>query len=204
MSGQRIELSQGIRDWLRNAPTFPETFVLELKSEGIQKYRILDRESDGTVHGVSDRVGFKGFVLRVQPEGTQLIRAAKFAVPQDYDYVRGETDEQNMAEALRSSKGLFLTLGNCGRVDVFDEMPRQSFPKFVCFISDWVDGESLESVIINRPEKITPHFITNVSIEFNRALNFLRHHNLKHDDLHPGNLMIKKKDEGLLLDENES
>lgn len=72
----------------------------------------------------------------------------------------------------------------------------------MCFISDWIDGRTIES-LSDHPPKLTPEMASEVAIKVLRALNFLQKQGLKHDDLHWGNIMLRPMSPDLVLDEDD-
>lgn len=191
------ELSREQRSWVKLAPVFPAEFsVVSLR--GRSTYKILDRDESGIVHDLGSRMGAKGFVLRVEDAETEAVYAAKLCVPEDYDDQRTEFFETKLANKLRGADGLFVIPERAGRVTRFNEMPGPQ-DELVCFVSEWVSGCSLEQYCENTAGVVAPDFICSVSIEILRAIRFLRSRNLKHDDLHWGNIMIRERDPDLAL-----
>lgn len=201
------ELTEAQRSWVSSTPVMPE--ILRVGEEGVSQvseYRILERDSDGRVSTLGARMGFKGFVLRVQDIETEAVYAAKICIPDDYDdEKRTEFIECQLATRLRGSGDLFVAPFRVGRVTRFPGMPGPQ-DKFVCFVTDWIEGETVESVAKGRSNNIRldPQFISMVILETLRAVHFLKSRGLKHDDLHWGNIMVRKNDPGLILSEADA
>lgn len=190
------EWTEGQRNWISSGPALPE--ILTVKGTD---YRILERNEDGAVENLGTRMGFKGFVLKVQDIDTDAIYAAKICIAADYDREeRDEFVECQLGTKLRASGSLFVVPFSVGRVQMFPGMPGDQ-TKFVCFVSDWVDGETVKSIAtgISTQTILDPQFICTVILEALRAVHFLKSKNLKHDDLHWGNIMVRKEDPGLML-----
>lgn len=191
------ELTTDQIDWLKSAPKFPEEFTVT-SSKGAATYRILDRDASGKIAGLNNRMGSKGFVLRVEDAETGAVYAAKICVPEDYADDRTEFVETKLANKLRGAEGLFVLPERAGRTDRFSGMPGVQ-NSFVCFISEWVEGETLEQRCNSNTKHIDPEFICSATLEVLRAIRFLESRGLKHDDLHWGNVMIRVKDPDLAL-----
>ena len=59
--------------------------------------------------------------------------------------------------------------------------------KCVCFLQEWVDGIPLENI---KSESVTIPFILRYIDQLCNVLSILKHQKLRHDDLHPGNVMV--------------
>ncbi|RST52636.1 protein kinase family protein [Variovorax sp. MHTC-1] len=196
-----IQLSDRLRAWLKDVALVPETLELRKPSGSIVQFRILERDVDGKVSGIASRMGKKGFVLKVLDLDTNAEYAAKLCVSADYDGQRSEKDEAVLATNLRGAGDLFAPPLHIGRVQPFAGMP-DSPESFVCFISDWIEGETIES-LAQRIGGLTPDLVAEVSIQVVRALNYLKNKGLKHDDLHWGNVMVRPMPRELALSEDD-
>lgn len=200
MSGQ--ELSKEQRDWLISEAQFPEFFYLTKGSGTRIKFRILERGMDGRVEGVARRMGRKGFVLKVEDTDDNAVYAAKLCIPEDYEAQRTEQDEAKLAAKLRPATDLFALPAHAGRVSRFSAMPGLQ-AELVCFISEWVNGETLEQWCNKVDQRLSGGFIVDVAKAIVRAVTFLERKGLKHDDLHWGNVMVRSKDPDLVMSEAE-
>ncbi|MFH1495073.1 MAG: hypothetical protein ABIG70_09790 [Pseudomonadota bacterium] len=197
------ELSDGQREWLTNNPIFPPELELFGRNDRKDPYKILERDDDGRINTLSQRCGFKGFVLKVEDPDTSIIYAAKICIADDYDDKRNEFLECQLSAQLRPAGDLFVIPQRVGRVQRFPGMPGPQ-DAFVCFISDWIEGETVQQIATG--ESDTPldlQLICSVIREVLRAVQFLKHKQLKHDDLHWGNIMVRPKDPALLLNDSE-
>lgn len=194
---RKVELTEEQRAWLQAGPVLPETFILK-SSRGTATYRILDRTSEGRVTDIGARMGFKGFVLKVEDVDTEAVYAAKLCISDDYSDERNEFIETRLANKLREADSLFVIPERVGRVVRFNDMPGPQ-EDFVCFISGWVNGETLQHRCESHTKALDPEFICTVILEILRAIRFLASRNLKHDDLHWGNVMLKTRDPHLAL-----
>lgn len=195
------DLSEEQRDWLKNAAVFTEIIKLNTQSGTELSCRVLDRDENGRVRAVADRFGHKGFVLRVQDVDSEEIYAAKFCIPDDY-VLRSAQEETRLAGRLRPAGELFVRPIFVGMTSRFPNMPGDN-EEFVWFLSDWIEGKTLAQYLENEEEEVNPEFVCAVGLEILRAIRFLASHNLKHDDLHPGNVMISSRDPALALLPNE-
>lgn len=196
------DLSDAERLWLKSVATFPSTFTLERSRGGSQSFEILERAADGRVAAVARRHGYKGFVLKVRDPDTALEYAAKFCVAADY-VERTEREEAQLASKLQRAEGLFVLPTSLGRVARFAGMPLSQDTHFVCFLTTWVEGQTLEQFLTDSKDLLTPEFVCTVANEILRGVHFLAAQGLKHDDLHAGNVMISEVDPDLALTEAE-
>lgn len=196
------ELSQKQRTWLTSVAEFPESFVLAKTSGTTVVLRVLERNAIGRVEGVSRRMGRKGFVLKVEDSDDGSVYAAKLCVPEDYDNQRTEVDEAKLAAKLRPAGDLFAIPFHAGRVQRFPGMPGPQ-EELVCFVSEWVEGKTLEDWCSKEGRRLSGEFIVDVAETIARAITFLERKELKHDDLHWGNVMIRPKHPDLVMTEAE-
>jgi len=70
----------------------------------------------------------------------------------------------------------------------------QSTSNFVCFVSQWIDGETLDDYI--KKNEITSSFIVDYVRQICNALSILKARDFRHDDLHLGNVMISPPPKG--------
>lgn len=200
------ELSVDQNYWIVSAPIFPEQLSVIGKNNAISTYLILERDHEGRISGLENRTGHKGFVLKVLDTETDEELAAKICVPSDYDGDRTEFEEIKLTNKLRDAGNLFVVPFRAGRVDRFSGMPGPQ-QKFVCFVSKWIEGETVETIAEHSETRtgisLDPMFICTVVRETLRAVHFLKSRGLKHDDLHWGNIMIRKRDVGLILSDKE-
>jgi tRNA A-37 threonylcarbamoyl transferase component Bud32 len=191
-------LSDAQKAWLRSGPVIAP--VLELKSfdgHSTMSYEVMDRSEEGRV--AQPRHGHKGFVLKVRDPVTLEEFAAKLALPGDYRQPRLEK-ELLYTGRLREARNLFVCPGSVGTCAAPDGMPDVQ-EDFVCFIAPWVNGQTLEERLVDKP--IDVDFACIVAREVWRAIKFLKAKGLKHDDLHAGNVMISPKPRDLALHEGE-
>jgi hypothetical protein len=179
-------LTEDQRQWIASDPIFPDTLVVRSLDDSSQlTYNILDRV-DGRLYGLEKRCGFKGFVLKVQHPQTQLICAAKLAVAGDYRN-RSPNEELTYSAKLRPAGALFVCADQVGHCSPPAGMP-DAHEDFICFVAPWVEGRTLESLLGGGD--IDANFACTVATQVFRAIIFLERVNLKHDDLHSGNIMI--------------
>jgi len=121
--------------------------------------------------------------------------AIKFAIYEDY-MNHSYLEEVTRAGKLRS----YPIFAQFYDADII-ELPLSDKPKrkFVCFIEEWIDGRTLEQYF--QEKEITPSFMVNYVRGMCEGLNVLRELKLRHDDLHPGNVMLAEPKGGSLSDE---
>lgn len=191
--------------WLDSGGPFPDHLVLTTMGPNsqtyTQRYEILDRDVDGYIEVLksTSRRGKKGFVLRVKEHLGARILAAKLTIPDDYD---GSTPlkELEYAKLLKSAGTLIHAPDIVGVVTPFEsESAPLNARKWVCFISDWLPGRTIYDLLRNEPESVTADLVSKIAIDLLTGVLFLEAQNLKHDDLHLGNLMLVDADPSLKL-----
>lgn len=120
--------------------------------------------------------------------------AIKFATYEDY-INRSFLEEASRAAKLRG----YQQFARFGDADIINLQVEEKSIKVVCFVEEWIDGQTLEEFI--QRNEITPSFIVNYVKEMCNALNILKTLNFRHDDLHLGNVMIANPKEGILSKE---
>ena len=121
--------------------------------------------------------------------------AIKFTIYEDY-MKRSYLEEVSRVSKLKGYP-LFAQFFDSGIIEL--DLPEIGNKKFVCFIEEWIDGWTLKQYL--QENEITPSFMVNYVKGMCEALNVLKELNLRHDDLHPGNVMIAKPKKGSLSDE---
>ena len=133
--------------------------------------------------------GYKGVVWQIRDEyGSSL--AAKFAISADYES-RSFHEEMVLRRSLPAP--LFT---RCHAVDYW-ETPQIPGQRFVVTIEDWINGITLED-FLKSTEAITPVALLHYGRMVAGALEALEKANLEHDDLHPGNVMLRTPGPGEL------
>ncbi len=129
--------------------------------------------------------GFKAVVWKVRDEYARP-RAVKLATYGDY-LDRSWSGELAHAAPL-DRYPVFARIIDAGRATV----PLGDGSSFdaVFFVEDWIEGISLRDFLRTRPEDVDAAFLLHYADNMTRALEALDHHELAHDDLHPGNVML--------------
>jgi len=127
--------------------------------------------------------GYKSVVWQgVDEHGTPV--AVKFAIYEDY-MNRSFLEEWNRADKLKHYPH-FAQLENADIIEIsFSKSERR---KFICFIEEWIEGLTVDKFISKH--EITPSFYISYIRQMCEALNILKELNLRHDDLHMGNVII--------------
>lgn len=190
----RVQMSNETVAWLRKRGPFPTHLKIKLPEGSCVSYLILDRDSNGYVEGVESRIGHKGFTLRVQSTLNKRIYAAKICIIEDY------TEEKLREEVSLASEiddgAPVVSYDLVGSVGKFDNQPNSE--QWLCFISRWITGQTLEQVLENSPEILSPELGLLVLERLLRAVLYLEQKRLKHDDLHLGNVMLSERSADIL------
>lgn len=197
-------LDESTNEWLDRGGPFPKELVVKTLGPNQETYRqhleILDRDQDGFIEALkTSRRGKKGFVLRVREHlagGREM--AAKLTIPNDYD---GSSPliELAYAKRLKGAGTLVHLPDSVGRVARFpSEATSEDARDWVCFLSEWLPGETIAEVLERTPDMVTPSLVVKVAMQLLTAVRFFELRGLKHDDLHLGNLMLVKPDADLV------
>lgn len=191
-------ISDDLSRWLDRGGPFPEQLIFRNRSGGCTEYTVLGRDSNGFVNDVKLRKGKKGFVLHVVDAATRQEFAAKLCIPEDYEG-NSPINEVSLASSLKGAEEYIHIPKDVGRVDAFPSQPGSASSKpWVCFISDWLAGHDLVYYLKYEPEKVTPSLIVNVTRVLMFVVQFFEAKDLKHDDLHLGNVMLVETDRDIL------
>jgi serine/threonine protein kinase len=180
MTGRRIELSESLRSLLLNQDNLPQEFEVEGR-----RY----------VPHQAVRAGFKAAVWKVTDVYGRP-RAAKLAIHEDYES-RSFLQELSLAARLEpySQFAKFIDAGVV-RLRLTNDVEQD----FVCFIEEWIDGLTLEQFLVDHRSAINSAFIVGYVESMCGALAALAAEGLRHDDLHPGNVMLARPPRGSLND----
>ncbi|MGY3641897.1 ORC-CDC6 family AAA ATPase [Pseudomonas sp. PK-RTE-24] len=192
-------ISDDIYEWLKRGGPFPATFSLITDSSGNAKsYEILERDEDGFIQDLHLRSGKKSFVLRVIDPVTRRELAAKFCIPSDYKD-KSPLREAELASKLRGAEEFIHLLAVVGRVEPFESQPATADRrKWVCFLSDWLEGETLKDCLEKNPHKIDALLVAKIAESLIFSILLLERKGYKHDDLHLANIMLVETDPDLL------
>ena len=120
-------------------------------------------------------------------------RAIKFAIADDYEE-RSYLSEFHRVRALEPHEQ-FAKLYDADLLDL--EIGDEPL-KVVAFVEEWVSGKTLRFLLDQHSIDVTETFLVDYISELCGALNALRVAGLRHDDLHPGNVMIADQPPGSL------
>lgn len=135
--------------------------------------------------------GYKSVVWKGVDEYDEPV-VIKFATYEDY-MERSFLEEASRAAKLRG----YLHFAHFYDTELIElQLSKDVKKKFVCFIEEWIEGQTLEEFI--QKNEITPSFIVNYVKEICNALNILKELNFRHDDLHLGNVMIAYPKKGAI------
>ncbi|WP_369976465.1 hypothetical protein [Xanthomonas bundabergensis] len=187
------ELDPATVAWLKKGAVFPETLEVHLRDDQIRRYTILERDEHGVVEALREgRRGKKGFVLCVRDQESGDNYAAKLCIPEDYTNSTPLT-ELEFSNALKDLDELVLRPKVLGTVKRFETEPRHSeTSRWICFISEWLEGITLRDLIDQSAEEITPALVAHVAKDLLTAILVMEEMGYKHDDLNLGNLMLEQ------------
>lgn len=141
------------------------------------------------------KAGDKGAVWKVKDEFGRD-RALKFTIVADYE------DRSYLEEVTRAAKlegyNEFAKLIDAGISNILVDGKEE---RFVCFVEEWIEGETLEDYIETHKDKIGVSFLLCYVDFLARVLKALKMNELCHDDLHGRNVMIAKPAKGSMRSE---
>lgn len=192
------EMPEEITSWLSQGGPFPAELEMTVYSSGNETrvFEVLDRDANGFISQLrNSRKGKKGFVLRVRDQTTAQVFAAKLCIPADFDDGTSPLTELDHSSKLQPASSFIHLLQAVGRVERLSTEPKTTDPRpWVCFLSRWLDGSTLQECIENTPSRITPALTAKIAETLIQAVLYLQMQGLKHDDLHLGNLMLEPTD----------
>ncbi len=133
------------------------------------------------------KAGFKGAVWQIRDEFGRR-RALKLCIYDDYRD-RSYLQELSRASALEPYRE-FAHFVDAGLVELsLGSLPTQ---KFVCFVEEWIDGLTLDDFVKEQTNLVTASFLLAYVKGLCRGLSALQTIELRHDDLHAGNVMLAR------------
>jgi hypothetical protein len=174
MTGERIQLDSATKDALSRSEIVP----MEIDVRGRHYF------PKGYI-----AAGFKGVVWKgVDEYGGEV--AIKFTIYKDY-LSRSYLEEAERARKLRN-RGPFADFIDAGPVTI--QLPDNKSEVFVCFIEEWIHGWTLINYLDQYGASAS--FLRNCVRGMCEALNILKALKFRHDDLHSGNIMVVRPQEG--------
>ena len=173
---KRIELSEELRSFLLDPSHMPAAIVV-----GGETYTPQTPVASG----------YKSAVWKVIDKFGRH-RALKLAIFEDYQN-RSFLEEVQRAAPFEQYEQ-FARLIDAGLVKL--DVPECSGRTFVGFVEEWVDGFTLEAFLTNPESDVSSSFLVSYVAALTSALSALRANQLRHDDLHAGNVMIAKPAKG--------
>lgn len=166
----RTQLSTDLRTALEDGQSMPEVVTVMG-----QQFR-LD-------HPIGH--GYKSVVWEVRDQFARA-RALKLAIAEDYEdrsflqeITRAGSLEDPAFSTLHAAEAIEIPVGALGEV------------KLIAFVQDLVRGKSLRQIISGSPELVTESFVLSYVAGIVPGLADLRRADLRHDDLHAGNVMLQ-------------
>lgn len=178
MTGKRIEIDEETKASLQSDKVVPPEGI----KIGSQQYFPKEHVKSGT----------KGVVWQGRDEYNHPV-AIKFTIYKDYED-RSFLEEASRASKLKDYPDSFARFEKVGLVEL--QLLNGQKRKFVCSIEEWIDGWTLESYL--QQIEIKGTFLRDYAKGMCEALNTLKTLNLRHGDLHQGNVMIAKPKPGTL------
>jgi serine/threonine protein kinase len=165
----RIVLGETVKEFLLSKDSLPPELLVRDR-----RYTLIEPV----------KAGHKGAIWRAKDEYARD-RAIKFAIWEDYE------DRSYLSEIAHAAKlekfEEFARIDGAGIVEL--SIAAESV-KFVCFVEEWIQGQSLADFVVQRPEEVTVSFLLAYVSFLSRVLQALSQESLQHDDLHAGNVMI--------------
>lgn len=193
LTSRSTDLTEDDIEWLRQGGPFPEVVQLTRNDGTSSRFALEDRDERGAVIGGYSRRGKKGFVLFGTDPDTEESVALKFCVETDYTGPKTPQEETKLANLLRGLAANFAIPRQTGRVEPFASQPDQT-TGWVCFVSERVRGSTLKEWAKNTPERLTADWVCGIAKNLIGVVLYLEAKQLKHDDLHWGNLMLREVD----------
>lgn len=134
--------------------------------------------------------GFKGVVWKARDEW-QTPFALKFAEAKDYEE-RSYLQEATLAKKLIG----YRHFAQCVDADIVELSLSTGPRKFVCFVEEWIDGDTLD--VFLKKGRYSSTFLVEFVKMMADALNNLNYLKLCHDDLHARNIKIAPPKPGSL------
>lgn len=178
-SKKKITMDPKIKELLSNQDFLELNRVIKIK----------DKEYFPKKHLSSS--GFKSTVWQGNDQYSMPV-VIKLATYEDY-LDRAYIQELSLAAKLRNYQH-FAQLYDAGIIKL--KISENEEYKVVCFIEEWVDGVTLAEFMENN--EIGSSFVLNYVNQMAEILNILKTNNLRHDDLHKGNVMIANPQRGVL------
>jgi serine/threonine protein kinase len=181
------------------APSRVGVLALRIQLSDALRALLLKREAIPSVVDVGGRkfipvapiaAGFKGAVWKVHDQFDRP-RALKLAIIADYED-RSYLSEMALAAKL-DSHPLFAQFADAALTTI--ELEGSSH-RFVCFVEEWINGQTLEDYLTTARDAVTPAFLVAYVKNMCRALSVLKEHDLTHDDLHSRNVLIAEPHAG--------
>ena len=175
----RIELSKEVKEFLFDHTSMPRTIEVHGSTYTLHK---------------PIAAGYKGVVWEVTDDFARR-RAAKIAIAEDYQN-RSFLQELALTAKLEPYSQ-FAKFDVAGVIKISIGGEDQTF---VCFIEEWIDGYTLKDFLLKEHSSVTSSFLIEYVKEMCTALSAFRVQNLRHDDLHSGNVMLGKAAPGMPKD----
>ena len=169
MCSHKIEMDGQTKQFLKQDNAIPEEIDIRHRKFYPKEYK-----ADG----------FKGVVWKGLDEYEGEV-ALKFTVYEDY-MERSYLDEAKMARKLKGQTS-FADFIDVGLAEI--ELPQKGKIKFVCFVEEWIEGQTLPEYLTNH--EISSSFFTSYVSGMCNAIKVLNNLHLHHDDLRPANVMIE-------------
>jgi serine/threonine protein kinase len=178
MKGDRIQMDAETKKFLMTPNIFPDPLE-------INGHRYFPQKP------ISDK-GFKSVVwCGINERNTPV--AIKLATYEDY-IDKSFLEETDRTAKLDDYPEFFARSYDAQIIELKTQDDRKI--KLVCFIEEFVKGLTLDEYV--KKNEITPSFIINYVRGMCNILNILKELDLRHDDLHLGNIMIEDPKRGLL------
>lgn len=185
--------------WVSSKPKFNEIIHVDgILGGNSFTYKVSERDENGCIDGLHKRMGRKGFVLKVQEltedsdfEEEPIYRALKICTPDEYRDRKKLSREFRRADKLNDRSQNFASLTAVGEIENDFGFPGIE-GKLVCIVSRWIEGVTLEEYLEKNAANFSVSNAISLSIKLLEAIEYLEKIQLKHDDLHAKNILVRQ------------
>jgi hypothetical protein len=186
----KIELNLEQRKFIQNKGPLPQRIQLRATDGATRDLTLVDwAQENQTVAFMAS--GRKGFVVKVAAGQTRKEFALKICVGDDYEYDANIDAEVQAANNLPAGRFAVPNMG--GRLDD-SYLPVRNDKGWVFFLIPWIAGDTLEEFLQKEGSRLGIDGVVSIACDLLEAIRELESFSLRHDDLHPGNIMVIKND----------
>ena len=186
-------LSMWFADWLRRWSTDKRVTIERASSKSLQQTMNLQQgQILGGVYRVEEIINVTAHSQVARAHDELLGRKVKIKCPR----LEHELDDtaQRLKENLSREANIMANLDhpNIGKV-------HQALLEPLGIVMEWIEGVSLED-IIDAGETLPAPSVIHIGIKLANALDYVHREGIVHRDIKPGNIILKKTNEPILID----